>query len=432
MKSKKKFTLVETFVGAGGSHLGFKLAGFKTVYANDSDSDMIKTFKKNNPRVSDKIIDERPIQKIKAKEILKKSNLKKGELDVLFGGIVCCGFSLAGVRDPSDKRNTLYKEQLRLVANLMPKISIIENVPTMQNAFILKRNAPKKLKEKVAYIHQKLEDFKGIKAERRKKNLELSSNEKKEYEKIKKEKKEIANMVKKYSIGVIADLKKIYDKLGYSVYVEKLNAAWYGAATNRTRIIVVAVRKNLNIKFRYPKIKYWSESKNKNNVPKEIFSKKFKKFKTVRDALKEIDCKDKNNPKKDRENLPMQHKSKSVERFRLISRGKNIVDVMDKIPESLKISRYYSRGCTMRLCPNKPAPTLVPGHSNFPIHPYKDRSITIREAAIITGFSGNYKFHGNHTKRCLQVGNAVPPPLAHAIAVSAKNAIKQYYKTKRR
>lgn len=46
----------------------------------------------------------------------------------------------------------------------------------------------------------------------------------------------------------------------------------------------------------------------------------------------------------------------------------------------------------MRLNGNQPSPTLVPGHSNFPVHPKYHRSITVREAATITGFPLNYKF----------------------------------------
>ena len=70
----------------------------------------------------------------------------------------------------------------------------------------------------------------------------------------------------------------------------------------------------------------------------------------------------------------------------------------------------------MRLSGDKPSPTLVPGHSNFPVHPKEDRSITVREAATITGFPNDYKFFGTHSKRCEHVGNAVPPLLAQAIA----------------
>ena len=72
----------------------------------------------------------------------------------------------------------------------------------------------------------------------------------------------------------------------------------------------------------------------------------------------------------------------------------------------------------MRLSRNTPSPTLVPGHSNFPVHPTEHRSITVREAAVISGFPMDYKFFGNHSKRCEHVGNAVPPDLGYAIAKS--------------
>jgi DNA (cytosine-5)-methyltransferase 1 len=70
---------------------------------------------------------------------------------------------------------------------------------------------------------------------------------------------------------------------------------------------------------------------------------------------------------------------------------------------------------------------LFRSHSNFPIHPFENRSITVREAALITGFPINYKFFGSHTKRCEQVGNAVPPPLSFAIAKKAKDLLNIYY-----
>jgi DNA (cytosine-5)-methyltransferase 1 len=76
---------------------------------------------------------------------------------------------------------------------------------------------------------------------------------------------------------------------------------------------------------------------------------------------------------------------------------------------------------------DKLSPTLVPGHSNFPVHPKEHRSITVREAAVITGFPMDYKFFGNHSKRCEHVGNAVPPPLAEAIASECVALLQKYY-----
>ena len=124
----------------------------------------------------------------------------------------------------------------------------------------------------------------------------------------------------------------------------------------------------------------------------------------------------------------MNHSPKTVERFKYIPEGDNIANHMDTVPSELKISRFYSRGNTMRLNGNDASPTLVPGHSNFPVHPREHRSITVREAATITGFPINYKFIGSHSKRCESVGNAVPPALSEAIAKEVKKVLDQYYR----
>lgn len=124
----------------------------------------------------------------------------------------------------------------------------------------------------------------------------------------------------------------------------------------------------------------------------------------------------------------MNHNPRTVERFRYIPEGDNIANHIDELPEELKISRFYSRGNTMRLAGNETSPTLVPGHSNFPIHPREHRSITVREAATITGFPNNYHFVGSHTKRCEEVGNAVPPALSTAVAKQVNVLLDEYYK----
>lgn len=61
------------------------------------------------------------------------------------------------------------------------------------------------------------------------------------------------------------------------------------------------------------------------------------------------------------------------------------------------------------------------------IHPKEHRSITVREAAAITGFPNDYKFVGSHTQRCEEVENAVPPALSTAIAKSVKGLLDSYY-----
>ena len=113
---------METFVGAGGSYLGLKKAGFKTVYVNEIDKNFAKTLTHNNKKdLEDCLIDIKPIEEINFKEVRNKLNLKKKVVDLMFGGPVCKGYSLAGVRDPSDIRNTLYRHQLRMISEFLPK-----------------------------------------------------------------------------------------------------------------------------------------------------------------------------------------------------------------------------------------------------------------------------------------------------------------------
>ena len=135
---KKDLKIAETFVGCGGSHFGFKKAGFKSIFVNDIWEDAIETLKINSDLNNNQILVDN-IENIDD-EYLKNRNISYDDLDVLFGGIVCKGFSLAGIRNPYDPRNYLYLQQLRLVELLKPKISIIENVPGIISMKILKKD----------------------------------------------------------------------------------------------------------------------------------------------------------------------------------------------------------------------------------------------------------------------------------------------------
>ncbi len=394
----KEYTIVETFVGCGGAHLGFKNNGFKTLLVNDIDKNMIDTLIINNMIDKDKCLT-CPIENI-TEDILKKKINE--EVDVLFGGIVCKGFSLAGVRNPFDERNYLYIKQLKLVKILKPKISVIENVIGLKNMTLYyKNNTTIDTFKEYNVINNENKNLNGIKSSRRKNNENYDDiNEK--ILKNKKTLKKILNRIVKYKYNVYDDIVSRYQKLGYKVYSKVLSADKYNGYTSRKRLIIVAVRTDINKEYQFP-----CEEKSY----------------TLKDALDKIDYEGINNPQNDIDNKPMNHNSKTIERFKYIPEGKNIAQIIDDLPDHLKISKFYSRGNTQRLDRNKPTPTLVPGHSNFPIHPYEHRSITVREAATVTGFPLNYKFCGSHTSRCMQVGNAVPVYLADAIAKSIKKIL---------
>lgn len=400
-QQQQQLTIMETFVGAGGAHLGFKRAGFTTVAVNDIDQDTINTLLHNNVIREDQCIC-CPIEEL-TEEIIQ-SKIGGGGLDVLFGGIVCKGFSLAGVRNPFDARNYLYKHQLRLVNALNPKVSVIENVTAIKN-MILYESCP----ETVQTFH----DYTKLSDENKQLNGEKSSKRKNNEDyndlnvlinKNKKTMTELLESIDKYKYYILDDIKRLYHQMGYRFYEKILQTDKYEGFTNRKRIIMVAVRNDITKEYRYPA---------------ELHTNY-----TLNDALKLIDYEGANHPSRDEDNKPMKHNEKTVSRFKLIPEGFNIADVVEDLPEELKISAFYSRGNTQRLDRNLPAPTLVPGHSNFPIHPFEHRSITVREAATITGFPLDYKFSGSHTSRCIQIGNAVPVQLSYHIALSIKELLE--------
>ena len=167
----------------------------------------------------------------------------------------------------------------------------------------------------------------------------------------------------------------------------------YGGYTNRRRLIIVAVRKDVTKEWKWPVITHSDEDETLPNLL------------TVKDAFNLLDYADVNSPSKDQDNVPMNHRESTVDKFKQISNEK-------------KTEGYSSRGSSNRLSYDKPAPTLVPGHSSFQIHPVEHRSITVREGAIITGFPRTYKFIGSHSDRCVQIGNAIPFHLGNALAKS--------------
>lgn len=415
------YTIVETFVGCGGSHIGFERENFKTVFVNDIWDKSLKTLQYNNTKLTDEQIICEDINTLCEKDLLTQYNIKKNDLDVLIGGVVCKGFSLAGVRNPYDERNYLYISQLKLVEQFRPKISIIENVPGMKTMKILCKNniAPTSNKLKFSISEsienickdidnniQKHKKNRGaIIAINKKINTESSESlietkeillgEKKELET---QRKILENKLSTYMYSVLDDIQEKYIELGYRVNIEKLKVSNYGGYTNRIRLIIVAIRNDIENEWEWPN---YTNSDDDESLPN---------LKTVKDAFDLLDNTI-NDPKTDVDNRPMNHKAPTIEKFKNITCEK-------------KAEGFSSRGTSNRLDLNKPAPTLVPGHSSFQIHPIEHRSITVREGAIISGFPIDYKFIGSHSDRCMQIGNAIPVQLGEVLAKCARKVLE--------
>jgi len=181
-----KPTIISTFAGCGGSSLGYQWAGFKELLAIDFDKNAVETFKLNFPEVP---IWQKDICTVTGREILDFCNIKKGEFDILDGSPPCQGFSTAGKRKVTDSRNDLFKEFVRLVNDLQPKVFVMENV---------------------------------------------------------------SGMVKGKMKGKFIEIIQTLKSLNYEVKAKLMNAMWYEVPQSRKRIIFIGVRKDLNKIPSYP------------------------------------------------------------------------------------------------------------------------------------------------------------------------------------
>jgi len=178
-----ELTVISTFAGCGGSSLGYKWAGFRELLAIDFEPHAVETFKLNFPGMD---VWQADIRKVTAAAILKRTGIKKGELDVLDGSPPCQGFSTAGKRKVTDVRNDLPWEFIRLIEGLQPRAFVMENV---------------------------------------------------------------SGMAKGGMRGVFNEILAGLKETGYHVEVRKLNAMWYGVPQSRERIIFVGMRDGQDVKW---------------------------------------------------------------------------------------------------------------------------------------------------------------------------------------
>ena len=116
---------VDLFAGAGGMSLGFEQAGYDIVAAVEIDPIHAATHKFNFPECA---ILPKSVSDVSGNEILRAADLSVGDVDLVFGGAPCQGFSLIGQRAMDDPRNRLVKDFVRLVAELGATYFVFENV----------------------------------------------------------------------------------------------------------------------------------------------------------------------------------------------------------------------------------------------------------------------------------------------------------------
>ena len=130
------YTAISTFSGCGGSSLGYKMAGFKVLWASEFIPAAQEVYRANHKNT---ILDTRDIRKVSPDDILDAIGLKVGDLDLLDGSPPCASFSTAGKReagwgkvknysDTKQRVDDLFFEYARIVRGVQPKVFVAENV----------------------------------------------------------------------------------------------------------------------------------------------------------------------------------------------------------------------------------------------------------------------------------------------------------------
>lgn len=131
------YNVISTFSGGGGSSLGYRLAGYRVLWANEFVPAAQDTYNANKAPYT--ILDGRDIRTVTGKDILEAIGLQEGELDILDGSPPCASFSTAGKReqgwgkvkkysDTAQRVDDLFFEYSRLIGEIKPKTFIAENV----------------------------------------------------------------------------------------------------------------------------------------------------------------------------------------------------------------------------------------------------------------------------------------------------------------
>jgi DNA (cytosine-5)-methyltransferase 1 len=373
---------IDLFSGAGGFSLGFEQAGFDVVAAAELDPIHAATHEFNFPQC---VSIARSVVGLSAEEIRLRAGLGAREtIHVVFGGAPCQGFSLIGHRALDDPRNSLVREFVRIVAELRSSYFVFENV----------------------------------------KGLTLGSQR-----------------------IFLEELIHEFEDKGYTVRLpwRVLNARNYGVPQDRARLILIGARKGRALP-RYPEPTSFRSGEGSTTL--------FGRGPTCRDALDDLPDAEQFQELRERDWVrvsnwtaqsayarAMHCETKNAWHYGYRREWDPSVLTSSMLTEHTPISRRRftetQPGDTepisrfFKLPSDGISNTLRAGTDSArgaftsprPIHYARPRCITVREMARLHGFPDWFRFHETKWHGARQIGNAVPPPLARAIAGSLIEAI---------
>jgi DNA (cytosine-5)-methyltransferase 1 len=364
---------VDLFAGAGGLSLGFEQAGFDVLAAVEYDPIHAATHEFNFPDCATIC---RSVADIDGEYIRAHSKIGRCDVDVVFGGAPCQGFSMIGKRALDDPRNSLVYHFVRIVSELRPKYFVFENV-------------------------------RGLTVGEHKKFLE----------------------------EIIAEF-KANDYVVFEDY-QVLNAANYGVPQSRQRLFLMGARKGKRLpEYPAPTHKLKGTSMNLDFI--EATPTVWDAIGDLPEAddfeeLLERDWVNARFKKPSPYARALRHSPDSAAREMLTSSMRTIHTDLSKkrfreTPhgETEGVSRF------LKLDPDGVCNTIRAGTASDrgaftsprPIHPYSARCITVREAARLHSYPDWFRFHTTKWHGFRQVGNSVPPLLGQAVASQILAALR--------
>ncbi|WP_306792895.1 DNA cytosine methyltransferase [Neobacillus paridis] len=282
------------------------------------------------------------------------------KVDVIIGVPPCQGFSQKGQRKTiNDERNFLFKYFVAVVDFVRPRYFVMENVPNLLTA-------------ENGYFKEEIID--------------------------------------------------LFEGLGYTLSTDTLNAADYGVPQNRRRAVIIGKQGESAIAMPRPldyKVTIWDAISDlaylNSGEGVEWDSYRYPPQSEYQRMMREGS-----------DNLynhkATKHSELAIERLKMIppNRGKEV------LPKEHLTKSIYS-GTWTRMVKDEISVTITtrfdtPSSGKF-THPFLHRAITVREAARIQSFPDTFHFIGTKSSQMKQVGNAVPPLLAKAIATVVMNDI---------
>jgi DNA (cytosine-5)-methyltransferase 1 len=372
---------IDLFSGVGGLSLGFEQAGFDVMAAVEYDPIHAAAHAFNFPECA---VLARSVVGLSGIEIRRVANLGDRKVDVVFGGPPCQGFSLIGQRQLADPRNSLVLEFVRIVRELDASYFVFENVKGLT------------VGKHRAFLDELIATFRDI---------------------------------------------------GYNVRLpwRVLNAVSYGTPQDRERLILLGAKKGLKLPD-YP-VATTARSDSAGDLAGLALGP------TCTDALGDLpdaelfdELNDSDSVATDRWGKPsvyaaeMRGIGKNAWHFGYKRRWQSSLLTASVRSDHTAISRRRFAATKpgtvepisrfLRLDPNGVCNTLRAGSDSArgaftsprPIHYRFPRCITVREMARLHGFPDWFRLHRTKWHGARQVGNAVPPPLARAIAAEIMRA----------